>query len=90
MIGSDRQKNLIREFATVSDEAFALLVLENIWDKWIKMDPLEFFSRKKMFNNRQHNTRNNKQEENGQKNHMVHSSFVVGVWMELNNSMNFA
>lgn len=45
-------KNLIRDFATVSDEAFALLVLENIWDKWIKMDPLEFFSRKKMFNNR--------------------------------------
>jgi len=34
--------------------------------------------------------KNNKQEENGQKNHMVHSSFVVGVWMELNNSMNFA
>jgi len=32
----------------------------------------------------------NEQEENGQKNHMVHSSFVVGVWMELNNSMNFA
>ena len=54
------------------------------------MDPLEFFSRKKMFNNRQHSTRNNKQEENGQKNHMVHSSFVVGVWMEFNDSMNFA
>jgi len=31
-----------------------------------------------------------KQKENGLKNHMVHSSFVVGVWMELNNSMNFA
>jgi len=29
------------------DEAFALLVLENIWDVWIKMDPLEFFSRKR-------------------------------------------
>lgn len=46
------KNKLIRDFATVSDEAFALLVLENIWDKWIKMDPLEFFSRKKMFNNR--------------------------------------
>jgi len=30
------QEDLIREFTTISDEAFALLVLENIWDSWIK------------------------------------------------------
>ncbi len=39
------EKNLIRDFATVSDEAFALLVLENIWDKWIKMDALAKIAR---------------------------------------------
>ncbi len=47
MIGNDRPKNLIRDSATVSDEAFAVLVLENMWDVWIKMDPLELFSRKR-------------------------------------------
>ena len=44
-----RQTNseLIREFAMISDEAFALLVLENIWERWIKMDPLQFFAKNK-------------------------------------------
>jgi len=44
-----RQKKhkLIRELATVSDEAFALLVLENIWDEWKDMNVVEFFSRRK-------------------------------------------
>ena len=44
-----RQTNseLIREFATITDEAFALLVLENIWEGWIKMDPLQFFAKNK-------------------------------------------
>jgi len=27
----------VQEIATVTDEAFALLILENIWDEWIKM-----------------------------------------------------
>jgi len=30
----------------ITDEAFALLVLENIWEGWIKMDPLQFFANK--------------------------------------------
>jgi len=46
--------------------------------------------KKKDFQQQMTQHKNNEQEENGQKNHMVHSSFVVGVWMELNNSMNFA
>ncbi len=43
-----RQTNseLIRDFAMITDEAFALLVLENIWEGWIKMDPLQFFANK--------------------------------------------
>ena len=35
-----RTKKKISEIATASDEAFALLVLENIWDEWIKV-PIE-------------------------------------------------
>jgi len=29
--------------ATISDEAFALLILENIWDEWKDMNEFEFF-----------------------------------------------
>jgi len=36
-------KNLVKEIATNSDEGFALLVLENIWDEWSKIDAKEFF-----------------------------------------------
>ena len=36
-----RQK--ILELTTVSDEALTLLLLENMWDKWIDHDPKEFF-----------------------------------------------
>ena len=35
------QKN--SELTTVSDEALALLLLDNMWDKWIDHDPKEFF-----------------------------------------------
>jgi len=31
--------------ANISDDAFALLVLENIWDEWKDMNVFEFFSR---------------------------------------------
>jgi len=30
--------------ATISDKAFALLVLENIWDEWKDMNVVEFIS----------------------------------------------
>jgi len=47
------------------------------------MDPLEFFLRKKMYYNRQHNRRNNEQEgTSGLKNQKVHSSVVAAAWME--------
>jgi len=39
------KKELISQVATISDEAFALLVLENIWDEWKDMNVVEFFSR---------------------------------------------
>jgi len=32
---------------TISDEAFAFLVLENIWVEWRCMNVVEFFSRHK-------------------------------------------
>ncbi len=35
-----------------------------------------------MFNNRQHNRRNNEQDEGGLKSQKVHSNFAVGVWRE--------
>jgi len=41
------KKELISQVATISDEAFALLVLENIWDEWKNMNVVEFFSRRK-------------------------------------------
>jgi len=48
IIGNDRKKHkFIHELATISDEAFALLVLENIWDEWKDMNVVEFFSRHK-------------------------------------------
>jgi len=28
----------VKEFATVTDEAFTLVVLENGWQEWIKID----------------------------------------------------
>ena len=37
------KKNPITKFTSNSDEAFALLVLENGWDKWIKIDAHEHF-----------------------------------------------
>ncbi len=36
-----KTKNL--ELTTVSNEALTLLLLENMWDKWIDHDPKEFF-----------------------------------------------
>ena len=37
-------KNLVKEIATNSDEGFALLVLENIWDEWTKITKEFFFA----------------------------------------------
>jgi len=39
------KKELISQVATISDEAFALLALEKIWDDWKVMNVVEFFSR---------------------------------------------
>jgi len=36
-------KNLVKEIATNSDEGFALLVLDNIWDEWSKLTIKEVF-----------------------------------------------
>ena len=36
-------KQPVPKFTTNSDEAFALLVLENGWDEWIKIEPHEHF-----------------------------------------------
>jgi len=44
------KKNLITKFTTNSDEAFALLVLENGWDEWIKIDAHEHFFSKQGLN----------------------------------------
>ena len=44
------KKNLITKFTTNSDEAFALLVLENGWDEWIKIDAHEHFFSKRGLN----------------------------------------
>jgi hypothetical protein len=35
-------KKIISKVATATDEAFALLVLENIWDAWKQVDPQEY------------------------------------------------
>jgi len=47
VIGKNEWKNQIRikpitEIATISDEAFALLILENIWDDWITMNANDY------------------------------------------------
>jgi len=37
----------VKEISTITDEAFALLILENIWDEWIKMDAIDYLKRQK-------------------------------------------
>jgi len=37
----------VKEIATVADKAFALLILENIWDEWIDMDAVDYLKRQK-------------------------------------------
>jgi len=39
-------------FATVTDEAFALLVLENNWGVWLKEDPKDYFMKNKKEQNK--------------------------------------
>jgi len=48
------------------------------------MDPLKFCLGNKIYNNRQHNRRNNEWEAGGLKSHKVHSSLVAGAWIEMN------
>ena len=55
-----RTKEKISEIATASDEAFALLVLENIWDEWIKV-PIEEWENSK--NKRQEDDEEDDEEE---------------------------
>ena len=55
-------KNLVKEIATNSDEGFALLVLENIWDEWSKFDVKEFFFAKQK--NNQGFNENNQEVDN--------------------------
>jgi len=33
----------VKEFANITDETFALLVLENIWDDWINVNTMDYF-----------------------------------------------
>ena len=47
VVGRMKWRNLCHEqriskIATATDEAFALLVLENIWDAWKEVDPQEY------------------------------------------------
>jgi len=43
VLTNDCKTQQISELTTVSDEALALLLLDNMWDKWIDHDPKEFF-----------------------------------------------
>jgi len=45
-------------FATVTDEAFALLVLENNWSVWIKEDPKDYFTKNKKEQNKKQKQNN--------------------------------
>jgi len=33
----------VKEFENLTDEAFALLVLKNIWDDWINVNTTDYF-----------------------------------------------
>jgi len=39
-------KQLVKDIANNSDEVFALLILENIWDDWININAKGFFFKK--------------------------------------------
>jgi len=52
VIGKNEWKDMIKiktvkEIATVMDEAFTLLILENIWDEWIEMDAVDYLKHQK-------------------------------------------
>jgi len=66
----------------ITDEAFALLVLENIWEGWIKMDPLQFFANKNTEKQKEKGKNNDLEGGAGLVNQQEHSDFVDGVWKE--------
>jgi len=53
----------IKEFANIMDEAFALLVLENIWDDWINVVTTDYFLPKQK--DKEENTQSNKHTKTG-------------------------
>ena len=51
---------MVRDLATVTDEAFGLLVLENIWDAWMEVPVEEYFAPKKRGEKRKREVRTGK------------------------------
>jgi len=72
-------------FATVTDEAFTLLVLENNWGVWLKEDPKDYFMKNKKEQNKK------EKQNNGLYTDMlkVLPDLEDGVWKVSKDSMNF-
>ena len=81
----------VKEFANIMDEAFALLVLENIWDDWINVNTTDYLlpnkrTRRKMLKV----TSTQKQvEDAGLQILRELFGLVVGIQMVYRDSMNY-
>jgi len=53
----------VKEFANITDETFALLVLENIWDDWINVNTMDYFLPKQK--DKEENAQSNKHTKTG-------------------------
>lgn len=74
-IGS-RTSQVINDFVSVSDEAFTLLLLENVWDIMHEVSVEEFFVPKKRKRSQQANTNDQEVEDSGQ----VGKRLLIGRW----------
>ncbi len=76
----------VKEFSMVTDEAFTLVVLENGWEEWIKIDPDTHFGLK----NKQEDVTSARKwvVDSTPSMHGVQLNFVDGALLEYKDSMN--
>jgi len=78
---------LVCDIATISDKAFALLVLENIWEGWKDMNVIEFFQDERAWKREPREGKLG--EDTGQVMQRDLESIVDGVLMESNDSISY-
>jgi len=73
----------INDIATVSDEAFVLLILQNIWDDMMEVEINDYYRPKKRKKNSEaHGNSKNKEDTNmiNDNNETDHARVITGCW----------